>query len=410
LRHIVVKSALEALYFSGAHRLMRPFVGGVGAILMLHHVRPARRDGFQPNRRFEITPDFLEAVVRRLRRSGVDFVSLDEVHRRLTQRDFQRRFIALTFDDGYRDNKEWAYPILKQREVPFAIYVPTSFPDRLGQLWWSALEQIVGGKDAIVLEMDGRDCRLSCRSLREKRQVYDCLYGWLRSLPSESAMHDAVRELAARYGVDLAAVCQAECMSWEEIAALAADPLVTIGAHSVNHVALAKASADVVRSELKMSRAVLEAALGRAPRHLAYPYGDPSAVGPREYAIAAELGFLTAVTAQPGVLFPEHSAHLTALPRIPINGEFQRGRYVDVLVSGASVALANRFRRQAEGGISLRSQHAPADAQERQAASNEVVEGVRHLGNDVRKKEPYFRRRRAGGVGRGPYYDAAFLL
>ena len=152
MRHIVVKSALEALYFSGAHRLMRPFVGGVGAILMLHHVRPARRNGFQPNRRFEITPDFLEAVVRRLRRSGVDFVSLDELHRRLTQRDFRRRFIAVTLDDGYRDNKEWAYPILKQRQVPFAIYVPTSFPDRLGQLWWSALEQIVGGKDAIVLE------------------------------------------------------------------------------------------------------------------------------------------------------------------------------------------------------------------------------------------------------------------
>jgi peptidoglycan/xylan/chitin deacetylase (PgdA/CDA1 family) len=299
----------------------------------------------------EITPDFLEAIVRRLRRSGVDFVSLDEVHRRLTQRDFQRRFVAVTLDNGYRDNKAWAYPILKQREVPFAIYVLTSFPDRLGQPWWLALEQIIARNDAIVLEMDGQDCRLSCRSLREKRQVYDCLYAWLRSLPSEAAIRDALRELAARYGADLAAVCRTECMSWEEIAALAADPLVTIGAHSVNHVALAKVSAEVVRSELKMSRAVLEAALGRAPRHLAYPYGDASAAGPREYAIAAELGFLTAVTAQPGVLFPEHVGHLTALPRIPINGEFQRGRYVDVLVSGASMALANRFRRQAKRGI-----------------------------------------------------------
>jgi hypothetical protein len=51
------------------------------------------------------------------------------------------------------------------------------------------------------------------------------------------------------------------------------------------------------------------------------------------------------------VLFPEHAGHLTALPRIPINGEFQRGRYVDVLVSGAGMTLASRFRRQAEGGI-----------------------------------------------------------
>jgi peptidoglycan/xylan/chitin deacetylase (PgdA/CDA1 family) len=160
-------------------------------------------------------------------------------------------------------------------------------------------------------------------------------------------MLDVVRELSARYGVDLAAICHTLCMTWEEIAALAADPLVTIGAHTVNHVALAKAPATVVRSELKMGRAVLEAALGRAPRHLADPYGDASAVGPHEYAIAAELGFLTAVTAGPGVLFPEHCAHLTALPRIPIDGEFQRGRYVDVLVSGASTALSSGFRRVA---------------------------------------------------------------
>jgi len=351
LRHFVVKSALEALYVSGAYRLMRPFVGGVGAIIMLHHVKPARNDGFQPNRRLEITPEFLETIVRRLRRSGVDFVSLDDVHRRLTQRDFQRRFVAITLDDGYRDNKDWAYPILRQREVPFAFYISTSFPDRIGHLWWVALEQIIAGNDAIVLDMDGQDCRLTCRSVREKYQVYDFLYGWLRSLPGEAAIRDAMCELAARYGVDIKAISQVQCMSWEDIAALDADPLATIGAHSVNHVALAKAPDAVVRSELKMGRAVIEAALGRAPRHLAYPYGDASAVGPREYAIAAELGFLTAVTARPGVLFPEHAEHLTALPRIPINGEFQHGRYVDVLVSGASMALANIFRPQSENDI-----------------------------------------------------------
>ena len=50
------------------------------------------------------------------------------MHRRLTERDFRRRFVCLTFDDGYRDNLEYAYPILKKYEVPFALYVPTSFP------------------------------------------------------------------------------------------------------------------------------------------------------------------------------------------------------------------------------------------------------------------------------------------
>ncbi len=341
MRHAVARSGLEALYFSGAHKLAGPFVGSVGAILRLHHVRPARSDKFQPNQPLEITPEFLKTLVRRLQRSGFAFVSLDGVYRRLTEEDFNRRFVAVTLDDGYRDNLDWAYPILKQHDVPFTVFVPTSFPDRLGQLWWTALEQVIAKKTSIVLEMDGRDCRLSCGSVEEKYRAFEHLYWWLRSRPSESQMLDIMHELSARYGVDMAAICDRLCMTWEEINALADDPLVTIGAHTVNHLILAKAPEAVARSELKMGRVVIEAALGSPPRHLAYPYGDPVAAGPREYAMAAELGFLTAVTTCPGMLFPEHRARLTALPRISINGAFQRGRYIDVLLSGLGASLWN---------------------------------------------------------------------
>ena len=64
-----------------------------------------------------------------------------------------------------------------------------------------------------------------------------------------------------------------------------------------------------------MSRSVIEASLGTRPDHLSYPVGDKTSAGPREFKIAAELGFKTAVTTRPGVLFPSHSEHLTALPR-----------------------------------------------------------------------------------------------
>jgi len=100
-----------------------------------------------------------------------------------------------------------------------------------------------------------------------------------------------------------------------------------------------------VRAEMEMSRAVLEAALGRRPDHLAYPVGDATSAGPREFRIAAELGFKTAVTTRPGVLFKAHRDHLMALPRISVNGEFQRQRYLKVLMSGAGTAFWNGFRR-----------------------------------------------------------------
>jgi peptidoglycan/xylan/chitin deacetylase (PgdA/CDA1 family) len=104
-------------------------------------------------------------------------------------------------------------------------------------------------------------------------------------------------------------------------------------------------SDDTVRAEMEMSRAVLEAALGQRPEHLAYPVGDPTSAGPREFRIAHELGFKTAVTTRPGVLFKVHAEHLTALPRISVNGEFQRQRYLKVLMSGAATAMWNGFRR-----------------------------------------------------------------
>jgi peptidoglycan/xylan/chitin deacetylase (PgdA/CDA1 family) len=345
LRQTIIRGGLESLYFTGAHIALRPFVGGVGAILTLHHVRPPRPDRFQPNRLLEVTPRFLARVVKSLRRSGLDLVSLDEMHRRMTEGDFSRHFACLTFDDGYRDTLQWAYPVLKEAGVPFAVYVPTSFPDRLGELWWLALEAVIARNDRVGLVIGGRDRKFDCRTVAEKRALFDELYWWLRSQPTEAELREVVRNLAAYYHVDIAAFCSELCMSWPELAELAADPLVTIGAHTVNHPMLTKLSSDGVRSEIDLSRSVIEAALAVRPQHLSYPFGDRGSAGAREFEIAAELGFKTAVTTRPGVLFREHGQCMTALPRISLNGDYQRIRYVRVLLSGAATAMWNGFRR-----------------------------------------------------------------
>ncbi len=346
LKKTIIRTGLETLYFSGMHHLLRPFVGGVGAILTLHHVRPPRPEAFQPNRLLEVNPVFFEGLLRRLKRGRVDVISLDEMHRRFVAGDFKRRFVCITFDDGYKDLMRWAYPLLKQYEMPFALYIPTSFPDRLGELWWVALEAVVAQNSRIGLVIDGKQQFFECGSVREKRALYDALYGYLRSMKTEDEVRKTVRDLCATYRVDIPAFCRDLCMDWEEIVALAADPLCTIGAHTVNHPMLKKVPNDeTVRAEMEMSRAVLEAALGQRPEHLAYPVGDPTSAGPREFRIAHELGFKTAVTTRPGVLFKVHAEHMTALPRISVNGEFQQQRYLKVLMSGAATAMWNGFRR-----------------------------------------------------------------
>ena len=70
-----------------------------------------------------------------------------------------------------------------------------------------------------------------------------------------------------------------------------------------------------------------------------------AAAGAREFLLAAAVGFKTAVTTRPGMIFPENAAHPTALPRVSLNGHYQDARVLPVLTSGAATAMWNGFRR-----------------------------------------------------------------
>jgi peptidoglycan/xylan/chitin deacetylase (PgdA/CDA1 family) len=344
LRNTVIRAGLEALYFSGAHVLLRPIFSGVGAIFMLHHLRPQRDGAFQPNRHLEITPDFLRAMLAHLRARGIDIVTMDEVHQRLIERNFKRRFACFTLDDGYRDNRDHALPVMREYDAPFTVYVASDFAAGSGRLWWIALEMAIAKADAIEITMGGVASRLDTATAQAKQAAFDRLHDWLRTL-SEHDLQREIASLCARHGIDQAAICRDRCMSWDELKAFSADPLVTIGAHSITHCNLAQQSETTARDELTLSRARIEDALQRPAIHLAYPYGDKPAAGPREFALARASGYKTAVTTRPGMVFPESAGHMTALPRVSLNGNYQDARILPVLTSGAATAMWNGFRR-----------------------------------------------------------------
>jgi peptidoglycan/xylan/chitin deacetylase (PgdA/CDA1 family) len=345
LRNNVIRAGLEVLYFSGAHHLLRPIFAGVGAIFMLHHVRPGRDAAFQPNRHLEVTPEFLRAMLAHLRAGDVDIVTMDEAHRRLVERDFSRRFASFTLDDGYRDNRDYALPLMREFDAPFTAYVASDFAEGTGRLWWIALEMVIARADSIGAEIGGAAIRFDTATPAAKQAAFDQLHGWLRGLPGE---HDIAREVAAmcaRHGVDQTAICRELCMSWDELKPFAADPLVAIGAHTITHCNLARQSEAIALDEMTTSRVRIESALQCPVVHLAYPYGDKIAAGAREFALARTAGFKTAVTTRPGMIFSENASHLTALPRVSLNGNYQDARILPVLTSGAATAMWNGFRR-----------------------------------------------------------------
>jgi peptidoglycan/xylan/chitin deacetylase (PgdA/CDA1 family) len=344
-RNNVIRAGLGALYFTGAHYLLRPIFSGVGAIFMLHHVRPRRDGEFQPNRHLEVAPEFLRAMLAHLRSRGIDIITIDEVHQRLIERNFSRRFACFTLDDGYRDNRDFALPLMREFEAPFTVFVASDFAQGTGRLWWIALEMVIAKSSSIELAIGGTMTRLDTSTPALKQAAFDRLHDHLRSLPGEQDIHREIGALCARHGIDEAAVCRELCMSFDELKPFAQEKLITIGGHSITHCNLARQPKEIARSEMVTSRARIEDALQRPVVHLAYPYGDKIAAGAREFALAQAAGFKTAVTTRPGMIFPESASHLTALPRVSLNGNYQDTRIFPVLTSGAATAMWNGFRR-----------------------------------------------------------------
>lgn len=346
LKTAMMKAAMAGLYHTGAHRLLAPYTQGVGLIFMLHQVRPeppAPRP-FAPNRILEVTPEFLEAVLDQVQEAELDVITLDEAVERLARGD-SKRFVCFTFDDGYRDNFQYAYPMFKARGLPFTVYVPTNYPDGHGELWWLALEQsVAGAKDEIAVLRNGETWRLPTKSNADKERSFEEIYWWLRGL-DERAQREAVRALAEAHGIDLDAQCRDLIMDWDELRTMAADPLVTIGAHTEDHYAVAKLTEHEAMSQMVGSADRIERELGVRPVHFAYPYGDPGSAGSRDFALAEKAGFKTAVTTRKGMLFPGHKEHLTALPRVSLNGDYQSLTYTALYLSGAPFALWNGFQQ-----------------------------------------------------------------
>ena len=343
-REKVIDAGMGLFRASGAHWLAAPFTRGEGAILTFHHVRPGQDREFAPNRGLEIRPEFLDALLGHLRGRGYRFLSLDQALDAVAAPDpEQAPFVALTFDDGYRDLVDFALPILERHQAPFVAYVTTDFADGAARLWWVELEEAFARLDRIEIDAGGAHFSAKTVSQSEKALAFDQLYWRLRA-GSEEELLRVAGALCAQAGFEPLGIAKRLCLDWRELALLARCELATIGAHSVTHARLAKLDRDAARREMADSRAQIAAKLQRDVRHFCYPVGDLGSAGPREFALARELGFSSAVTTQPGVLLPEHCAEPFSLPRVSVNGRRQNLAAMDVLLSGAPFAFVNRWR------------------------------------------------------------------
>ncbi len=346
MREALIGAGFRLLGATGLHRLMAPHLRGLGAVLMFHHVRPYEARAFAPNRMLEITPEFLDVALQRLRQLGYRILGLDAALAELRDgaTTSASPFAVLTFDDGYRDNLVHALPVLEKHGAPFTLFITTGFAERSARLWWVELEETVRRAERIDVRIEGAAMSLPAGTAAEKRAAFAAVYWRLRAGP-EARLLAVIGDLADRHGVDGRALVERFCMEWTEIEGLARHPLATIGAHTLTHPRLARLDEAEMRTELGAGRRLLEERLARPVVHLAYPVGDPGSAGPREFRAASAFGYASAVTTRPGLIHAVHRDHPTALPRLSVNGNWQDLQHFEVLLSGTAFALWNRGRQ-----------------------------------------------------------------
>ena len=104
-----------------------------------------------PNENMKVSPLFLEKFIIELKSKGYEFISLDRLYEILKNGEKVEKQIVFTLDDGYEDNYKIAYPIFKKYNVPFAVYITTSFPEKKAILWWYILEDLIIENSEIIL-------------------------------------------------------------------------------------------------------------------------------------------------------------------------------------------------------------------------------------------------------------------
>lgn len=242
------------------YRLLHPVIG---EIWCLHRVVP-NRSWALPNRELEITPDYLEQLILSYMGDGYRFVSIDNIVERLKKMrwPWQRKMVNISFDDGFRDIYEYAYPIFKKYNIPFTIYLTTAFPEGKAELWWIQLEQLIANNTTLVVQ----DQEYQCRTADEKRQLFNELIQQIYQSSDTPSM--VFEQWFAGYQMDMAGLA----LTWDELAEMLSSGLLTVGSHTQSHPMLTKIPTEEVRQELLESKNLIEQHLSISVNHFSYPH------------------------------------------------------------------------------------------------------------------------------------------
>ncbi len=217
--------------------------------------------------------------------------------------------VAITFDDGYADNRLEACDILAAAGLPATFFITAGRLGQRAEVWWDRLEQIVMGCEpaggCIDVRIDGRRLWADIRSPAARARAHFALYWRLR--PLRPAVIDSIlNEIEVQLGIHTVDRDTHRWMNGEELRALSATAGVDVGAHTLTHPLLATLSASEQWKEIDGSRDQLERLLDTPVTLFSYPFGSHDAFDAATTQLVRDSGYALACTGTGGLARQDH--------------------------------------------------------------------------------------------------------
>jgi peptidoglycan/xylan/chitin deacetylase (PgdA/CDA1 family) len=289
------------LYASGAFAMSRKLRPASSAIVLRYHSvadeRSGRLDYIDPG--LAVSPDGFDRQMRFLRQHYQP-ISIGDVAEAVAQRvPLPPLAVAVTFDDGYRDNYDHAFPIAKAHGIPVAFYITAGCVETREPLWTSRLRYYFMATSARYLEVGAPAPRMSLESPAQRGAAFAATIARIKSAGKAGGLA-LFRDVEARLGVTDVRPLSDSLMTWEQIAEMGRAGM-TIGAHTLTHPNLPGLPAAEAEAEIGGSRSLIEERIQSPVLHFAYPNGrGVSHFNDTVRELVVKSGFLSSVTSIDG--------------------------------------------------------------------------------------------------------------
>jgi peptidoglycan/xylan/chitin deacetylase (PgdA/CDA1 family) len=262
---------------------------------------------------------------------------LGEALERLRAGTLPARSCALTFDDGLRNVRTVAGPVLAERRLPATVFLATSTVGTSDALWVDRLHLAFDRTRADALDATALGLgRLPLATPAERSAASTACGRAMKAMPRAEKDRRLGEVLAALGAEATGDPGPFRALSWDEVAEMRAGGLFEFGPHTVSHEILSRCEDDVVRTEVAASTAEVARRTGRAQDVFAYPNGSPADFDERARAEVTRSGMAWALSTVEGLC--DAGSDPLALPRVGVGADLSLARLA-LAASGALAAL-----------------------------------------------------------------------